>query len=80
MAPSQPSPARLGELCLSPALTCSCGSCPFPKVEGWNWVGEGPTCTTAETSSAARTKTWWPGATFEDLAANKPLQPTGSYD
>lgn len=64
----------------SSALTCSGGSCPFPEMEGWKWVGEDPTCTTAETSSAARTKTRWPGATFEDLAANKPLQPTGSDD
>lgn len=81
MAPSQPSPARLGELCCSfPTLTCSGGNCPFLKMEGWRCVAGGPTCTTAETSAAARTETWWPGAAFEDLAANKPLRPTRSYD
>lgn len=76
MAPSQPSPARLGELCSSTALPWSGGSCPFPKMEGQRWVGGGPTCTIAETSPAARTETWWPGATFEGLAANKSLRPT----
>lgn len=79
MAPSQSSRARPGELCSSLALTCSGGSCPFPKMEGQRWVGGDPTCITAETT-AARTEAWWPGAAFEGLADNKPLRPAQSDD
>ena len=68
----QPS-ARLGELCSSPALTCSEASCPFPRMEGRRWAGGGPTCTTAEISPAVRTEKWWPGAT-------RAWQPTSPFD
>lgn len=72
MAPSQPSPARLDELCSFPALTCSGGNCPLPK-NGRPEVDWGRSAYTTAENSAARTETWCPGAAFEGLAVKKPL-------